>query len=94
MPESRQKCEDYRCEVRQGNKWIGSGYGHLPPRDAPLTPWSEVMVDLIGPWKITINNEDVFFKALTCIDPVTNLVEMVRIENKTAEHVSRKVEEC
>ena len=93
VPGLRQKCDDYRCEVCQRNKLIGPGYGYLPPREAPLTPWSEVMVDLIGPWKITMNNEDVFFNALTCIDPVTNLVEMIQIENKTAEHVSRKFEE-
>ena len=59
-----------------------------------MTPWSEVMVDLIGPWKIKVNNEDIYFSALTCIDPVTNLVEIIRIENKTADHVSRKFEEC
>ena len=52
------------------------------------------MVDLIGPWKIAVNNEDVYFNALTCIDPVTNLVEIIRIENKTANHVARKFEEC
>ena len=84
----RQKCDSYHCEVCQKNKLIGPGYGLLPPREAPLTPWSEVMVDLIGPWKIKVNNEDIYFSTLTCIDPVTNLVEIIRIENKTADHIS------
>ena len=94
VPGLRQKCEAYKCTVCQKNKLLGPGYGMLPPREAPLAPWSEVMIDLIGPWKIQINNEDVYFNALTCIDPVTNLVEIIRIENKTAQHVSRKFEEC
>ena len=94
VPRLRLKCEQYRCENCQKNKLIGLGYGLLPLREAPLTPWSEVMVDLIGPWKVEINNENVYFNALTCIDPVTNLVEIIRIENKTANHVARKFAEC
>ena len=57
IPGLRQKCDTYHCEVCQKNKLIGPGYGLLPPREAPLAPWSEVMVDLIGPWKIQVNNE-------------------------------------
>ena len=66
----------------------------LPTREAPLAPWAEEMINLIGPWKMQVNNNDVYSNALTCIDPVTILVEIIRIENKTAEHVSRKFEEC
>jgi transposase InsO family protein len=43
---------------------------------------------LIGPWKLKINNVETHFMALTIIDNVTNLVEMVRIDNKTSEHVA------
>ena len=63
-------------------------YGHLAPRQAPIAPWSEVHVDLIGPWKLNIRGIEVPFMALTMIDPVTNLVELVRIENKRSEHVA------
>ena len=94
MPGLRQKCDNYRCEVCQRNKLVGPGYGHLLPQEAPLIPWSKVVVYLIGLWKIIIHNADVFFNALTCIDPVSNLVEMVQVENKTVEHISRKFEEC
>ena len=54
-------------------------YGHLAPRTAPITPWSEVHVDCIGPWQILIPNTltPLKFYALTCIDPVTNLIEII-----------------
>jgi hypothetical protein len=49
-----------------------------------VAPWDEVTIDLIGPWTIEINNQKYEFNALTCIDPVSNLVELIRINNKTA----------
>jgi hypothetical protein len=80
------------CDACQRNKAIGPGYGELPERDAQLLPWNEVAVDLIGPWKISIDGQELEFNALTCIDPVTNLVELVRIQNKTAAHVGMTFE--
>ena len=54
-------------------------YGHLAPCNAPILPWSEVHVDCIGPWKVSLpNNKTIQFYALTCIDPVTNLIEILR----------------
>jgi transposase InsO family protein len=47
-------------------------------------------VDLIGPWKITINNIEVEILALTVIDPATNLVELIRLHNKTSKHVAQQ----
>jgi hypothetical protein len=70
----------------------GPGYGQLPPREALLAPWDEVAVDLIGPWKITINGQELIFNALTCIDPVTNLSELIRINNRSAAHVAVRFE--
>jgi hypothetical protein len=52
-----------------------------------LVPWYEVAVDLIGPWSLLVHGQEILLYALTCIDPVSNLVELVRIENKTAAHV-------
>eukprot|EP00980_Cylindrotheca_fusiformis_P014984 scaffold4112_cov60-Cylindrotheca_fusiformis.AAC.2 len=68
--------------------------GELPERDIDATPWQEVHVDLIGPWKVEVNDLEVEFNALTCIDPVSNLTELIRIENKTADHIARKFEQC
>ena len=35
-------------------KLVGRGHGQLAPKEAPLLPWREVAVDLIGPWEIDI----------------------------------------
>ena len=51
-------------------------------------PWQEVAVDLIGPWAVNIGNKKIKFKALTVIDTVTNLTEVVRINNKSSAHIS------
>ena len=52
-----------------------------------------VAVDLIGPWKVKIGvDEEIEFNALTRIDPVTNLVELIRINNKTSKHVTEQFE--
>jgi transposase InsO family protein len=53
-----------------------------------LLPWSEVAVDLIGPWKLDVANQMVKFHALTIIDLVSNLVEIVRLDNKTSQHTA------
>jgi transposase InsO family protein len=80
------------CETCQRYKLVGPGYGTLPPREAPLAPWDEVAIDLIGPWKIQVNGQELVFHALTCIDPVTNLTELIRINNKSSAHVGMKFE--
>lgn len=93
-PALKRQCEAFTCGMCQQNKVSGAGYGDLPGRQAPLVPWNEVAIDLIGPWKIDVQGVEVEFKALTCIDPVTNLVELIRIDNKTAAHVSQQFENC
>eukprot|EP00957_Ditylum_brightwellii_P174903 13317741-Ditylum_brightwellii.AAC.1 len=55
-------------------------------------PWAEVAVDLIGPWTLTIQGQEVEFSALTSIDPVTNLIELQRIDNKTSTHIAQQFE--
>ena len=55
-----------------------------------IAPWEEVAVDLIRPWNIKVNGRLVEFNALTCIDTATNLVELVRIDEKTSQHVTEK----
>lgn len=82
------------CDTCRLYKLSGPGAGELPERDIDATPWQEVHVDLIGPWKVEVNELEVEFNALTCIDPVSNLTELIRIENKTADHIARKFEQC
>ena len=56
-------------------------YGALAPHDAPIAPWSEVHVNCIGPWKVQVpSSKPIHFYALTCINPVTNLIEIIRFE--------------
>lgn len=81
------------CEPCQKCKNIRTEYGELPEREVHLVPWSDVAVDLIGPWKIRDKHGfDHEFRALTVIDTVTNYVEIIRLENKTAEHVAKQFE--
>ena len=70
------------------NKQSNKSYGHLPPRVAGLFPWETVAVNLIGPWKIKVDKIELKFRALTCIDPVSNIVEVIRIKDKTSEHIA------
>ena len=44
----------------------------------------------IGTWKINVQGTELIFRALTCIDPVTNLVEIIRINSKSSSHVSEQ----
>ena len=75
------------CDICQRTKLSGLGYGQFPPRDALVAPWFEVAVDLIGPRNVTISSRVFTFHALTCIDTVTNLVEVIRIDNKSSVHI-------
>ncbi len=54
-----------------------------------MLPWSEIATDLIGPWTLDIVGQEIQFSALTIIDMVTNLVELVQIENKTSADIAQ-----
>ncbi len=51
-------------------------------------PFKECTVNLIGPWIVQVHVKPLEFNVLTAIDTVTNLVELVRIDNKTSAHVA------
>ena len=56
-------------------------------------PWEQADVDLIGSWKIMMSTNRTYeFLALTCIDRVTCLAELIRIDNKESDHVANKFE--
>ena len=52
--------------------------------------FNECAVDLIGPWIVQVRGKPYEFFALTAINTVTNLVEIVRLDDKTSAHVTRK----
>ena len=75
------------CSDCQRFKTTGIGYGHLAARETNVAPWFEVAIDTIGPWEIPIqrgNNALCKFYALTIIDTVTNLAELIRVPNTSA----------
>ena len=86
----RRHIDKFHCEHCQRNKLDGKGYGLLPEREIKSMPFNECAVDLIGPWIVQVHGKPYEFNALTAIDTVTNLVELVRIDNKSSEHVTRK----
>ena len=54
-------------------------------------PFKECAVDLIGPWIVQVHGKPLEFNALTAIDTITNLVELVRIDNKTSDHIAQQL---
>ena len=93
-------CESFICPINCSKSKSSGGnqeYSHLAPRQAKLTPWSEVHVDCVDPWTITANNGAKFvFSALTCIDPVTNLVDIILLDgsNPRADYCGERFEIC
>ena len=82
------------CSTCQKYKQQGRAHDYLPEREAISLLFEEAHVDLIGPWKVTVADQEIEVLALTYIEPVTNLVEQIRISNKTPEHVSQQFENC
>jgi len=93
-PQLRRTVDKYQCEHCQKHKLSGKGYGLLPERELRVAPWTEVAVDLIGPWKLQVHGKPVEFNALTCIDTASNLVELIRIDNKSCPHVTEKFKQA
>ena len=59
-----------------------------------VAPWEEGTIDLNGPWEVKVNGRKVEFNALTCIDTASNLVELIRVDNKTAKRIRDKFTQC
>ncbi|KAL7562592.1 hypothetical protein ACA910_015462 [Epithemia clementina (nom. ined.)] len=80
------------CPTCQRVKTRHRHYSELPAREVRGNPWADIAVDLIGPWKVSVHNQELTFQALTLIDTVTNLCELIRINDKTARHVGLQLE--
>jgi hypothetical protein len=80
------------CDACQRFKLPGISCGELPEKNLTAQPWDEVSVDLIGPWTIKIHGIELQFLGLSAVDPVTTIAEIIRIDNKTSEHVAMKFE--
>ena len=52
--------------------------------DTHLIPLEEVCVDMIGPWRVSINNFKYEFRSWICIDPIIDILEVIPVENATS----------
>jgi hypothetical protein len=90
-PRLRYHIEKLKCkDCQKQHQLEGRGYGLLPKREVRIAPWEEVTINLIGPWKVKVNGQQVKFIALKCIDTASNLVKLIHIDNKTAKHIHDK----
>jgi hypothetical protein len=51
-------------------------------------------MDIIGPWTVQVRGNPYEFEALSVIDTVTNLVKLIRIDDKRSQTVARKFSQC
>ena len=73
------------CDACQRCKNVQASYGEPAARIADFVPWSDVAVDLIGPWTFRDRNGETHkFTALTMIDTVTNYVKIVRLDSTSS----------
>ncbi len=87
-PKLRNHIDKLKCKDCQKCKLVGHGYDLLLfKQEVQIAPWEEVAIILIGPWKVIVNSQQVEFNALACIDTASNLVKLIHIDNKTAEHI-------
>ncbi len=59
-----------------------------------MIPFEECALDPIGPWTVQVRENPHEFEALTVKDTVTNLVEIIRIDDKRSKTVARKFAQC
>ena len=72
-------------------------YEHIPltttKRD---NPWSDIHIDIVGPWTITVTNEETGkrieekIQALTCSCASLGWLESIQCDSKTFFHISKK----
>ncbi len=86
--------DNFKHNYCQRNKVDGKGYGFLLEQEVRLIPFEECTTDLIRPWTIEVRGNPYKFKALAVIDTVTNLVELIRIDDKRSKTVARKFAQC
>jgi hypothetical protein len=92
-PDLRYHINKLKCNDCQKYKLAGHGYGLLTKQEVRIVPWKEVAINLIGPWKVKVNDQQVEFNALTCIDTASNLVKLIHIDKKTAKQIRDKFTE-
>ena len=83
-----------RCEFCQRYNKQNIKYGQVPSKQVKhLEHWDEVHIDLIGPWKVSINQFEYEFRALTYVDSMIGLPEVIPTDNATSTTVAQAFED-
>ena len=83
-----------KCKTCQLTKKTKIKYGHVPPKEAEVTPWDTLCIDLIGPYTVKKEGKKEWkLHCLTMIDPATGWFEIVAIPNKQADEISNLLEQ-
>ncbi len=72
-------------------KLDGKGYRLIPECEVQSILFEECIVDLIGPWIVQVHDKLYEFDTLTVINTVTNLVELIRVDDKKLRYHRKKV---
>ncbi len=86
----RRLVDNFKCDYCQRNKFNAKGYGFLPECEVRSIPFEECATDLLGPWTVQVHGNLYEYEALSVIDTVTNLVKLIRINDKRSQTVARK----
>ncbi len=90
----RRYIDNFNCDYCQRNKLDGKGYGLLPEPEVQSIPFKVCAVGLIRPWVVQVRGNPYEFDALTVINTVTNFVELIRVDKKISDVVTRKYAQC
>ena len=80
------------CPTCQITKTKTVKYSKFLAKKAEETPWDMLCINLIKPYKILNNNNEMILWALTIIDPTTCWFDMMSIETKCADITANKLE--
>jgi hypothetical protein len=86
--------KNFNCDYYQRNKLDEKGYGLLLECKVLSIPFEECAVDLIGPWIVQVCGKPYEFDMLSVIDTVTNLVKLIRVDDKNSVTIARKYAQC
>ena len=76
------------CEICRCTKFRNKKYGLLPPKNPDVLPWHTLCIDLVDPYTMGKDSNEVKLHCLTMIDPATGWFEIVEIPNRRADNVS------
>jgi len=81
------------CGVCKRTRKRNSKKGFVPVKaNVEAIPWHTLCIDLIGPYKFGVKEEEVSLHCLTMIDPATGWFDICEIPSKRADYVANYLE--